>query len=67
MIRFVFPHKLCITKKLKIMAKYKVVYSRLYEKYVVKQNTAVGWVSLEEFMSKDDAIACMNRLRGKSA
>ena len=49
------------------MAKYKVVYSRLYEKYVVKQNTAVGWVSLEEFISKDDAIACMNRLRGKSS
>ena len=49
------------------MTKYKVVYSRLYEKYVVKQNAAVGWVSLEEFREKDDAIACMNRLKGKSA
>ena len=49
------------------MAKYKVVYSKLYEKYVVKRNTAVGWVSLEEFREKDDAIACMNRLRGKRA
>jgi hypothetical protein len=49
------------------MAKYKVVYSKLYEKYVLKRNTVLGWVSLEEFRKKDDAIACMNRLRGKRA
>lgn len=49
------------------MAKYKVVYSRLYEKYVVKRNTAVGWVSLEEYKNKEDAIALVNRLRGKGA
>lgn len=49
------------------MAKYKVIYSKLYEEYVVKQNTILGWVSLEEFREKDDAIAFMNRLRGKRA
>jgi hypothetical protein len=47
------------------MAKFKVVYARLYDKYVVKRNTVVGWVSLEEFENKDDAIACVNHLRGQ--
>ncbi len=31
------------------MSKLKVVYSHLYERYVVKQHTVLGWVSLEEF------------------
>lgn len=49
------------------MANYKVVYSHLYEKFVVKRNTCLGWVSLEEFEHKEDAIAFMNRLKSKRA
>lgn len=49
------------------MAKYKVVYSKLYNKYVVRKKTVLGWVSLEEFVNPDDANACMNRLKSKRA
>lgn len=49
------------------MSKLKVVYSRYYEKFVVKQQTVLGWVALEEFVKKEDAIACMNRLKSKRA
>ena len=49
------------------MGKYKVVYSKLHDKFVVNRNTVVGWVSLEEFKNKADAIACMNRLRDKGS
>ena len=42
---------------------YKVVYSSLYDKWQVKRKTVVGWVVLEEFREKDDAVSCMNRLK----
>lgn len=49
------------------MSKYKVVYSHIYEKFVVKRYTCLGWVSLEEFEKKEDAIAFAKRLSGKRA
>ena len=49
------------------MAQYKYRYSTLYEKWQVLRRTVVGWVCLEEFREKEDAIACMNRLKSKRA
>ena len=47
------------------MAKFRVFYSEPRKKYVVKRNTCLGWVDIEDFDDKDAAIACVNHLRGR--
>ena len=49
------------------MAQFRVFYSLASDKYIVKRNTAVGWVPIDEFNDKDAAVDCANRLRGRRA
>ena len=44
------------------MAQFKIRYSTLYEKWQVLRKTVVGWVCLEEFREKEDALVCAERL-----